>query len=130
MNLMFPNPVAGLRKFKLEMTQVGTFLALMIFRIVAHILMILKRTTMTTDIVIRYAEDINHENEIANFQRYTIRGNSISAVSWELPGIPRRKGGEYLLKKMTERILLGSKAAMLHVMVELSATQPDNAIVN
>lgn len=85
---------------------------------------------MTTDIVVRYAENINDENEITNFRRYSISGDSIAAISWELSGIPRRKGGECLLKKMAKKILIDVNSGLLHVMVQLSAVQPDNAIVN
>lgn len=85
---------------------------------------------MITDIVIRYAENINYENKLADFLRYSIHGDSVAAVSWELPGEPRRKGGEYLLKKMAEKIHSDVNSGILHVMIELSGEQPDNAIVN
>lgn len=54
---------------------------------------------MTTDVVIRYAEDINEKNEITDFNLFSISGKGISAVSWELPNAPLKKFGEGLLKK-------------------------------
>jgi len=85
---------------------------------------------MTTNIVIRYAESIDRINSIANFDKYSIRGSDISAISWELPGNSRSKAGEHLLKMMAEKIVPENYSGGLHVMVQLSSVQPDNAIVN
>lgn len=92
--------------------------------------MMKRGTTMITDIVIRYADNISVSNEIANFEGLSIRGENISAVSWELPGIPRRKAGEYLLCNMSSALRSPNSTEKLYVRVELSSEQPDNAIIN
>lgn len=96
----------------------------------ARISMTKLEITMITDIVIRYADKITVSNEIADFKKLNIFGNNISALSWEVPGSSRNQLGEILLKKMAEKLMPNNKSKTLHVMVELSAEQPDNAIVN
>lgn len=85
---------------------------------------------MITDKVIRFANNISTGKEIANFKRLLIGGENISAVSWELPGAPRRNAGEYLLKIMSSTLCTPNSTGKLYVRVELSSEQPDNAIVN
>jgi len=85
---------------------------------------------MITDKVIRFANNISTGNEIANFKQLSIGGENISAVSWELPGVPRRNAGEYLLKIMSSTLCTPNSTGKLYVRVELSSEQPDNAIVN
>ncbi len=88
---------------------------------------------MTTNIVHRYAENISSSNEIANFYaRYSIKGSSISAVSWEIEDQTRREGSEALLKLMVKKSLPDHEIEniTLRVLIELSATQPDSAVVN
>lgn len=85
---------------------------------------------MTTDVVIRYAEDINEKNEITNFNLYSISGKGISAVSWELPNAPLRKFGESLLKKMVGNYSSDVSDEKIYTFVVLSPEQPDNVIVN
>ncbi|WP_345831217.1 hypothetical protein AAGR22_08030 [Erwinia sp. HDF1-3R] len=88
---------------------------------------------MITNIVYRYAENISSPNEIANFDaRYSIKGPGISAVSWEIESQTRREGSEALLKVMLKKLLPCHEIEKitLRVIVELSATQPDNAVVN
>lgn len=92
--------------------------------------MMKRGTTMITDIVVRYADNISVGNEIANFRRLSINGENISAVSWELPGVPRRKAGECLLKNIVTVLRPPHSLGELYVRVELSSEQPDNAIVN
>lgn len=88
---------------------------------------------MTTDVFTRYAEDISSANDIADFYgRYSITGTNISAVSWEVTNRTRREGGESLLRLMIKRLLLLNEldGVKLTVIVELSAVQPDSAVVN
>lgn len=84
---------------------------------------------MTTDIVVRYAEDIKNPNDIANFSgRYGISSNNISAISWEKPHASRRNYSLRLLKAMISRLVNGEDVN-LFVMIELSAIQPKSAVV-
>lgn len=84
---------------------------------------------MTTDIVVRYAEDIQNPNDIANFsRRYGISSNNISAISWEKPHAPRRNYSLRLLKLMINKII-NDDDVKLFVMIELSAVQPKSAVV-
>ncbi|PKE28800.1 hypothetical protein CWS43_20630 [Rahnella sp. AA] len=83
---------------------------------------------MTTKLIVRHTRDISCSNEIADFgTRYAIDCENISAVSWEVPGSSRRELGEFLLKKIIREI--SPNCLNIHVMVELSAEQPNNAIV-
>ena len=102
----------------------------MILKIEAHILTILQVTTMTTDVVIRYAENINKKNEITDFNLFSISGKDISAVSWELPNVPLKNFGEGLLREMVKNYSSGLSDEVIYTFVVLSAEQPDNAIVN
>ncbi|WP_435946473.1 hypothetical protein [Dryocola sp. BD586] len=84
---------------------------------------------MTTDIVVRYAKDIQRPNEIANFnRRYGISSESISAISWEKPFVSRSNYSLQLLKAMIAT-LVSSTHMKLFVMIEMSARQPKSAIV-
>jgi len=85
---------------------------------------------MTTDVVIRYAEDINEKNEITDFNLFSISGKDISAVSWELPNVPLKNFGEGLLRRMVKNYSSGLSDEVIYTFVVLSAEQPDNAIVN
>lgn len=85
---------------------------------------------MTTNVLVRYAETIDRENAIANFDKYSIKSSDISAISWELPGNSRRESGEHLLKMMAKKIFPENNPGELYVMVQLSSEQPDNVIVN
>ncbi len=84
---------------------------------------------MTTDIIVRYAKNVNYDNDIADFSRYGVSGENIAAVSWELPTASRKEEGENLLKCMVGKILPDDTVGNLQVMVTMSASQPDNAIV-
>lgn len=85
---------------------------------------------MTTDVFIRYAEDINEKNEITDFNLFSISGKDISAVSWELPNAPLKNFGEGLLRGMVKNYSSGLSDETIYTFVVLSAEQPDNAIVN
>jgi len=102
----------------------------MILKIEAQILTILQVTTMTTDVVIRYAEDINEKNEITDFNLFSISGKDISAVSWELPNAPLKNFGEGLLREMAKNYSSDLSDEDIYTLVVLSAEQPDSAIVN
>jgi len=88
---------------------------------------------MITNVFLRYAEDVSTANDIADFySRYSIEGINISAVSWEFTKQTRRDGSEELLKMMIKKLLSVNdlEGAEMRVVVELSAVQPDSAIVN
>lgn len=84
---------------------------------------------MISNLIIRQAKDISRANEIANFSaRYGVNYNGISAVSWENPHSSRRESGAFLLRELVRKI--NPACLNIQVMVELSAEQPDNVIVN
>ncbi|WP_312140641.1 hypothetical protein [Pantoea septica] len=88
---------------------------------------------MATNVFTRCAEDISSANDIVDFHgRYSITGTNISAVSWEITNRTRREGSESLLRLMIKRLLLLDEleGVKLTVIVELSAAQPDSAMVN
>lgn len=91
--------------------------------------MIQKGIIMTTDVVIRYAKNIQKPNEIANFnRRYGITSSNIAAISWEKPHVSRRNYSVQLLKSMIAKLANGNDVK-LFVMIELSAKQPKSAVV-
>ena len=133
MNLMYQNQVAVQKRYILEMMLADIFLVRIILKIEDRILTTLKVIIMTTNVFTRCAEDVSSANDIADFHgRYSITGKNISAVSWEITNRTRREGSESLLKLMIKRLLLLDEleGVKLTVIVELSAAQPDSAMVN
>ncbi len=88
-----------------------------------------KVITMTIDTIVRYAENINNQNEIANFHVLGIPRRNIAAVSWELPNVSRKDGAIHLLSEMLKKLARNSSNVTIYIHLQLSSFQPDSAIV-
>ncbi|MFW5388159.1 MULTISPECIES: hypothetical protein [Yersinia] len=84
---------------------------------------------MTIDTIVRYAENISNQNEIANFHVLDIPRRNIAAVSWERPNVSREDGAIHLLNEMVKKLSRNSTDVTIYMHIQLSSFQPDSAIV-
>lgn len=90
--------------------------------------MMKKAIIMTTDVIVRYASNINFENEITDFHWLGISGAKISAISWELKNIKRVHGISYLTKQMINKLSGNNDSKTIHLYIQFDHV-PDNRII-
>ncbi|WP_042818258.1 hypothetical protein [Yersinia wautersii] len=84
---------------------------------------------MTTNITVRYATDIKSKNEIANFNSLGIKGEGISAVSWEQRNTKRSDGVTCIISQMVRRLSGDHKDEVVYMYIQLSGYQSDSSLI-